>query len=101
MTDITINGISFTANEIAMLRAFYDESIECCGACDEFENMSYMNANDLLQELGGTKQSIGGTMSSLLEKGAIADTGESSRNLRINDFVINEWAAEYFNSLED
>ena len=101
MTDITIDGIKFTANEIAMLEAFYNESIECCGACDENENMSWMNANDLLIQLGGTKQSIGGTMSSLLEKGAIADSGESSRNLPINDFTINTWVAEYFNSLPE
>ena len=96
-----INGVSFTNNELAMLEAFYNESIDCCGACDENENMSWMNANDLRKELGGTKQTIGGTMSSLLEKGAIADSGESSRGLRINDFYLNTWVAEYFNSLDE
>ncbi len=96
-----INGVSFTDNELAMLEAFYNESIDCCGACDENENMSWMNANDLRKELGGTKQTIGGTMSSLLEKGAIADSGESSRGLRINDFYLNTWVAEYFNSLPE
>ncbi len=102
MTDtVIIAGTSFTANEVAMLEAFYNESIDCCGACDEHENMSWMNANDLRKELGGTKQSIGGTMASLIEKGAIADSGESSRGLRINDFTINTWVAEYFNSLEE
>ncbi len=96
-----INGVSFTDKELAMLEAFYNESIDCCGACDENENMSWMNANDLRKELGGTKQTIGGTMSSLLEKGAIADSGESSRGLRINDFYLNTWVAEYFNSLPE
>ena len=50
--------------------------------------MSYMNANDLQEELGGNKQSIGGTMASLIEKGAISDCGESYRGSRLNDFVI-------------
>jgi hypothetical protein len=78
----------YTENEIAMLDAFYNESIDCCGRCDEEENMSFMNADDLQQVLGGTKQSIGGTMASLLEKGAIADYGDSARGARINDFII-------------
>lgn len=87
----------YTANELAMLRAFYNESIASCGYCTEGENMSYMNANDLQAELGGTKQSIGGTMASLLEKGAIADMGESARGAKVNDFVLAdmEIAAEF------
>jgi hypothetical protein len=80
--------MKYTENETKMLDAFYNESIDCCGCCDDDENMSYMNANDLQSALGGTKQSIGGTMASLLEKGAICDTGESGRGSRLNDFVI-------------
>ena len=80
--------MNYTENELKMLEAFYNESIDCCGACDEEQNMSFMNANDLLEELGGTKQSIGGTMAALLEKCAICDTGESSRDDRLNDFCI-------------
>jgi len=83
--------MKYTENEIKMLDAFYNESINCCGCCEEGQNMSYMNANDLLKELGGTKQSIGGTMASLLEKGAILDTGESSRGLKLHDFVIVDY----------
>lgn len=79
---------TYTQNEIAMLDAFYNESVDCCGCCDEHENMSFMNANDLLEVLGGTKQSIGGTMASLIEKCAIVDTMESPRGSRLNDFVI-------------
>lgn len=82
---------TYTPNEIAMLDAFYESSIDICGACDEDENLSYMNANDLLEVLGGTKQSIGGTMASLIEKCAIQDTFESARGSRLNDFVIVDY----------
>ena len=83
--------MKYTKNEIEMLDAFFNESMTACGRCDEEQNMSFMNATDLLEIMGGTKQSIGGTMSSLLEKGAICDTGESSRGLRINDFTLSDF----------
>ena len=78
----------YTDNEIKMLQAFYNESVNICGACDEAENLSYMNATDLQIELGGNIQKIGGTMSSLEAKGAIIDTMESARGDRLNDFVL-------------
>jgi len=81
---------TYTTNETAMLQSFRNTSKECCGACDEDENMSYMNAADLLQDLGGTKQSIGGTMASLLEKGAIVDCMDSARGSRLNDFILSD-----------
>ena len=93
-----IGNTEYTDNEIAMLRAFYNTSMNICGACDEDQNLSYMNADDLLKVLGGTKQSIGGTMSSLEQKLAIADTGESPRGARTNDWVIDGDAAEFFNA---
>jgi len=80
----------YTENEIKMLNAFRDVSEDCCGRCDEEENMSYMNADDLLHDLGGTKQSIGGTMSSLLEKNAIGDTFTSARRSKLNDFILSD-----------
>lgn len=83
----------FTDNEFNMLAAFYQESVNVCGACNEDENMSYLNADDLLKELGGSAQSIGGTMASLLSKGAIADWGDSPRGASINDFVIESTVA--------
>lgn len=98
-TEMTkIGNTEYTDNEIAMLRAFYSTSMEICGACDEDENLSYMNADDLLKVLGGTKQSIGGTMSSLEQKMAITDTRESSRGAKTNDWIINDEAAEFFNA---
>lgn len=80
--------LTYTENEIAMIKAFWDESIGVCGACDENENMSYMNAKDLQEVLGGSMQHIGGTMSSLEGKGAIVDTMESPRGARLNDFML-------------
>jgi hypothetical protein len=81
----------YTENEVKMMDAFYNESEMCCGRCDEEENMSYMNANDLLEVLGGNKQSIGGTMASLLEKNAITDQGDSARGSRLNDFTLADF----------
>ena len=62
--------------------------------------MSYMNADDLLEILGGTKQSIGGTMSSLEQKLAIADTGESPRGANTTDWIIQDAAADFFNAAQ-
>jgi len=95
------DSVEFTDNEMRMLKAFYDESIATCGSCNRYENLSYMNASDLLKVLGGTKQSIGGTMSSLDSKSAITDTMESARRDRLNDWVLDDWVADYFNSLQE
>ena len=81
--------INLTSNEIAMLKVFVSESLYTCGACDEDENMSYCNAKDLQESLGGSIQSIGGVMASLLGKGLISDTFDSARHAPINDFVVN------------
>lgn len=87
---------TFTDAEINMLAAFYQTSTDCCGACNDEENMSYMNANDLKDELGLSKQAIGGIMSSLSDKNAIVDTLESARGAKINDWVIQSYIAESF-----
>lgn len=82
--------MNLTKNEKAMLETFYNESIDCCGSCDELENMSWCNASDLKEVLGWNKQAIGGVMSSLLDKGLIVDSGDSARGLPINDFVLTD-----------
>jgi hypothetical protein len=79
---------TYTINELIMLQAFYNASVEACGTCNDEENMSYSNAKDLHKMIGGTLQSIGGTMASLLEKGAIQDYGDSARGDKLNDFVL-------------
>ena len=78
----------FTDNEKQMLNAFYNTSMEICGSCSEDENLSYMNVDDLLKVLGGTKQSIGGTISSLLEKEAISDLSNAFCSDQINDLHL-------------
>ena len=79
---------NYTEKEMAMLKAFYNESMNVCGQCDDESNMSMMNAKDLQEVLGGTMQEIGGVMSSLESKGAIVDMCESARRAKINDFVL-------------
>lgn len=81
---------TLTTKETKMLTVFINESIECCGWFGDGENMSYTNANDLQAKLGWDKQSIGGVMVSLLEKGAISDTGGSPRGDKVNDFYAND-----------
>ena len=85
----------YTEKEIQMLKAFYQTSIDICGACDENENMSYMNAQDLVEVLGWNAQEVGGVMSSLESKWAICDMMESYRGARINDFCIEATVAEW------
>lgn len=82
---------TFTPAEFNMLAAFYQTSTNCCGRCCEEENMSYMNANDLKEELGLSKQTIKGLMLSLSDKAAISDSESSARGAKINDWVINDW----------
>ena len=91
-----------TAAELAMLVTFYRISMDCCGQCNDDENMSWANARDLQEEMGGSLQSIGGVMSSLYSKCYIVDSGESARGADINDFfldtqsdVMDEIIAEY------
>lgn len=79
---------NYTDNEMKMLKAFYDTSVDCCGQCSNDDNMSWNNAKDLQEVLGGTMQEVGGTMSSLESKGAIVDNGDSARGARINDFFL-------------
>lgn len=88
--------VEFTEEEMMMLAAFYQTSTDTCGACNEDENMSYMNANDLYETLGLSKQKISIIMKSLDSKGAITDTEESARKADITDWVINTWVAEQF-----
>jgi hypothetical protein len=87
---ILINKISYTESEVNMMKAFYDTSVNCCGSCSSEENLSYNNADDLKNILGGTNQSIGGLMASLLKKGALSDMHESARGSQLNDFVLTD-----------
>ena len=99
MTTLTIGSNGYTTSEMAMLKAFYDSSVECCGGCDEEENLSWNNADDLRERLGGTKQQIGGVMSSLLQKCAITDSMDSARGAPINDFCLTDYAVmDWFNN---
>ena len=84
---------AFTQKELSMLAAFAKACNETNGAETHQElkddNMSSMNANDLGEELGWTKQSIGGVMQALAKKNAICDSGESARGAALNDWYLN------------
>jgi len=83
---------SLTKKETAMLQAFIQEGVDVCGfpgmAADDliYDNMTFLNANDLKETLGMNKQEIGGVMRALDSKGMISDTCDSTRGLRINDW---------------
>lgn len=82
---------NLTNKELEIIKLFIAESLDCCGAFDdEGENMSYMNAQDLVELTDYNAQEIGGIMSALEAKGLIQDTMDSARRLKINDFVANE-----------
>ena len=86
---------NLTEKETAMLIAFVTEGIRCSGfdgmAAEDLieDNTTWMNANDLKDDLGWSKLSIGGVMSSLSEKGLIFDTYDSPRKARVNDWVAS------------
>lgn len=82
--------LTLTDAEFNMAAAFYQTSVNCCGQCNDDENLSYMNADDLRDELGLSKQAIGGLMSSLSDKCVISDSESSARgNKKLNDWVLN------------
>jgi hypothetical protein len=85
MTTLT----TLTTSELNMLVCFYTISVDCCGRCNDEENMSWANARDLQDDLGGSLQSIGGVMASLSNKGYITDQLESARGASINDFTLH------------
>jgi len=89
-----------TPKELEMLRAFLLEGVSVNGAENAQwlieDNMTWMNANDLQQELGWNKQSIGGVMGSLQDKGLIVDSGDSARGARINDWYADQNGIEQY-----
>jgi hypothetical protein len=93
---------TLTPSELNLLVYFYTTSVDCCGRCNDEENMSWSSARDIQEALGGSLQSVGGVMASLSSKGYITDQGESARGANINDFtlhtgceVIDQIEAEY------
>jgi len=99
--------MELTQLEKNVLEVFYDTSMDCCGECNEDQNMSYNNVRDVVKELNYTwflnltEQQVGGVFASLVKKDLIVDLKESPRGLDINDFflgdkffkeeVANEW----------
>jgi hypothetical protein len=81
----------YTQKELVVLKYMYDESMYLCGACDEHENMSYTNAQDISEHFGISMQAAGGLISSLYAKMAITDTMDSARGSHLNDYVINDY----------
>ena len=80
--------MNITKLETQVLQVFYDTSMDCCGECNDNQNMSYNNVRDVAQVLKLSEQQIGGVFTSLLNKGLITDMKESARRLPINDFVL-------------
>ena len=93
---------TLTSNETAMLKAFIDEGKDNCGSKSIEamigDNMTWMSATDLCAALGWNKQKVGGTMAALLEKGLIADSGQSAREANDSDwFASDEGIKQGFN----
>jgi hypothetical protein len=69
---ITIKGTHYTTREISVLRAFFNESIDCCGFCsNDTENMSFMNPVEISIATQFDAPVVAGLLSSLAAKGAI------------------------------
>ncbi len=81
---------TLTEKELLVATLFANTSTYCCGCFDDEENLSFMNARDLMEKKTGMNgQQIGGIMSSLEKKGLISDCEESYRGADINDFIGN------------
>ena len=97
--------MQITVKETEMLKAFVNEAQLQTGATTAEEvledNMSFMNAVDLLQEVGGSLQSVGGVMASLAAKGFIVDTGESTRGASCTDWSATSDGIRFHFSPED
>tara|TARA_R110000824_G_scaffold82833_3_gene207671 strand:+ start:2548 stop:2847 length:300 start_codon:yes stop_codon:yes gene_type:complete len=91
-------NVTLTTKEQEMLTAFIEAGIAINGAeTAEWmieDNMTVCNADDLLEALGGTKQSIGGTMSALEAKNLIQDLELSYRGARCNDWICTDFGIE-------
>jgi hypothetical protein len=91
--------LNLTEKETAMLQAFVQSGVDINGStCAEdmtCDNMTYMNADDLQEDLGWSKQEIGGVMSALDSKAIISDMEESYRGAKINDWIANNHAIEW------
>lgn len=81
----------YTKKELQVLNYLYDVSEWICGRCDDEENVSYANAQDISSDLWMSLNEIGGILSSLNKKNAIIDTKDSARGARYNDWVIADW----------
>lgn len=72
--------MNLTAKETAMLEAFIAEGCDVNGAetAEELkqDNMTWMDAEELVDALGWDAQTVGGVMSALEAKGLISDSGE-------------------------
>ena len=83
--------MKYTPKELAVLKYMYDESMYICGACDEHEDMSYTNAQDIVEYFKYSIYAAGGIISSLEAKMAITDTMDSARGSHLNDYVLNDY----------
>ena len=92
--------MEFTTKEQEMLVAFVETGIHITGAQDADwlldDNMTWMTADDLAEELKWDKQTIGGVMASLSEKNAIFDSGESPRGAKVTDWFVEDLAINWY-----
>lgn len=82
----------YTKMELEVIEAFVNESVEDCGQFNEDCNTSYANANDISNATGLNLQQVGAIFSNLIKKEALIDTGESYRELNINDFILVDYS---------
>lgn len=80
---------TLTDKELAAINAFIDESISCCDAFSDDDNMSMLNIRDVAAKLKISLSSAAGLFSALDKKNLLSDLGESYRGANINDWAAN------------
>ncbi len=84
--------VTLTALETEMLISFIREGQSVTNAMTagemEEDNMTWMNVNDLVEQLEWSVYKVGGVMGTLTNKGVIENSGSSARGAKQPDFTV-------------
>lgn len=94
-----------TTKDLDILTEMVLEGMDVIGSSDieavREDNMTWMSARDLAKATSRTLKSVGGSMTSLTDKGLIANSGESARGEKYPDFFVTDKGLEVYERMRD